>query len=221
MTVPSAPRAAALASLLVLLGAAPARGDGGAVPGKGWQLREATAATVNGEVIFLSDVERESCLVRCGAFPGDAPRALSLDDARSRLIADALILQEQRKLGLGSVDNEALAAAESGTVARMVACDDPCARVFRADDARAYAARRLLVQSFVARRIEVFADVSEDEVAREAERRAAREGVAGEGDLREAVRRELVADKIDRETRNWFVRATSKSRIILSPLEGR
>jgi hypothetical protein len=35
------------------------------------------------------------------------------------------------------------------------------------------------------------------------------------------VRRELLEQKAEREVRNWFDRVTSKSRILLSPLEER
>ena len=97
----------------------------GALPG--FHLVDATSASVNGEIIFLSDVYREVCLERCRAFPGDSPDNVSMVDARKKLIYNRLVLQEQRKLALGAVDNEALAATTAEVAKRVGACADPCA----------------------------------------------------------------------------------------------
>ena len=36
----------------------------------GYRMYESTAASVNGEVLFLSEVAREACFHRCAAMPG-------------------------------------------------------------------------------------------------------------------------------------------------------
>lgn len=186
----------------------------------GFRLFDATAASVNGEVIFLSDVEREACFSRCGAFPGDDPAPMTSAQARDKLISDALVLQEQKKLGLGAPDNAALADAAAGTSSRLAACADPCARTVAADDAREFAARRLIVREFLVKRISVFVEVSDEDVDTEIQRRESRG--SPRGDLSpEKVRQELFRDKAAREIRNWYERAASKSRILLSPLEVR
>ena len=82
-------------------------------------MYESTAASVNGEVLFLSDVVREGCFYRCAAMPGSDPEVLTLREARDRLIADVLVLQEQKKLALGQVDNATLSAYAGEAVARM------------------------------------------------------------------------------------------------------
>lgn len=185
----------------------------------GFRLFDASAASVNGEVIFLSDVDREACFYRCGAFPGDDPAPMTAAQARDRLVADALVLQEQKKLGLGTLDNAALAEAAAGTSSRLAACADPCARTVGADAAREFAARRLTVREFLAKRISVFVEVSDDDVANEILRRESR---GGAGDLSpEKVRQDLVREEAAREIGTWFERAASKSRILLSPLEDR
>jgi len=187
----------------------------------GYRLYEATAATVNGEVLFLSDVVRESCLRACGAFPGDEPVVMSLTEARDRLIADTLVRQEEEKLALGTVDNTALQKAVAGASATMKSCLLPCAKDVSDEQVRNYVARRLLVREFLRKRISAFVDVKEEDVEREIAHRAARSGVPPEDVSREAVRKELLEESSAREIRNWFKRATSKASILLSPLEER
>ncbi len=187
--------------------------------GDGFRLLDATAASVNGQVIFLSDVERETCFYRCGAFPGDDPVPMTPGQARDKLVSDTLVLLEQKKLGLGAPDNAAVAEATAATMARLAACADPCARAAGGDAAREFAARRLLVRDFLARRISVFVEVSDEDVAAEIRRREGR-GSAPPGSLaRETVRQELFRAKAAREIRNWYERTASKSRIVFSPLE--
>lgn len=187
----------------------------------GFRLFDATAASVNGEVIFLSDVDREACFYRCGAFPGDDPVRMTPTQARDKLVADTLVLQEQKTLGLGALDNEALADAAAGTSSRLAACADPCARTVDADAAREFAARRLIVREFLSKRISVFVEVSDEEVDLEIHRRGGL-GETRPGDLsRDKVREELSREKAAREIGNWYERAASKSRILLSPLEDR
>jgi hypothetical protein len=198
---------------------APAGGEEGREGG--YRLYEATAATVNGEVLFLSDIVRELCLRGCGAFPGENQVLLSLPEARDRLISDILVMQEEEKLGLGTVDNTALkeAAAEASVI--MGRCLSPCAREVEDDHIRDYAARRLQVREFLRQRISVFVDVKEEEVEKEIRRRISRSGEPPGEIAEETVRRELLEQKAEREVRNWFDRVTSKSRILLSPLEER
>ncbi len=85
----------------------------------GYRLYEGTAASVNKEVLFLSDVIRERCLLSCAAMPGVTPEELSFAEARDRLIADTLALQEHRKLALGQVDDAVLAKQVEEALARM------------------------------------------------------------------------------------------------------
>ncbi len=187
----------------------------------GYRLYEATAATVNGDVIFLSDVLREACLAGCGAFPGDEPAALSLADARDKLIADTLVVQEEEKLSLGTVDNTVL-AGQSGRAWEIIrSCGLPCAGDVPADRVRDYVTRKLLVREFLRKRVAVFVDVNEEEVQREIQRRAARSGTPPAEMSEETVRKELHEEKAAREIRNWFDRASSKSRIVLSPMEAK
>lgn len=190
--------------------------EGGA---DGYRLFEATAATVNGDVIFLSDVLREACLAGCGAFPGDEPSGRSLSESRDMLIADTLVVQEEEKLGLGTVDNSVLAETAARAFRIMAACPSPCAGGISADRLRNYVARRLLVREFLRKRVAVFVDVNEEEVQREIQRRASRAEVLPGQVPEETVRKELYEEKAAREIRNWFDRATSKSRIVLSPME--
>lgn len=209
-------RAARAAGVLLALAV-----SAGASADDGFRLFDSTAASVNGEVIFVSDLEREACFYRCGAFPGDDPAPMASGQARDKLIADTLVLQEQKKLGLGVLDNAAVADAVVGTQSRLTACTDPCARAVGADAAREFAARRLIVREFLAKRISVFVEVSDDDVETEIHRRETRDGVP-RGDLSpEKVRRDLFLEKADREIRNWYERTASKSRIVLSPLEDR
>jgi hypothetical protein len=186
-----------------------------------YRLYEATAAMVNGEVLFLSDVVREACLRACGAFPGDEPVVLSLPEARERLIADTLVRQEEEKLALGTVDNTALQKAIAEASVAMKSCLLPCAKEVSDEQVRNYVARRLLVREFLRKRISTFVDVKEEDVEREIARQAARSGVRPEDVSREEVRKKLLEENSAREIRNWFERATSKSNIVLSPLEER
>jgi hypothetical protein len=187
----------------------------------GYRLYEATAATVNGEVLFLSDIVREACLRGCGAFPGETPVLLTLPEAREKLVADILVRQEEEKLELGTVDNAALQEATAEASKIMGRCLSPCAREMEGDHVRDYVARRLAVREFLRRRISVFVEVNEEEVEKEIRRRASRSGDTPGNIPAEVVRRELLELKADREVRNWFNRVTSKSRILLSPLEER
>ncbi len=205
--------ARAAAVLLAVAASAPAMAD------DGFRLLDATAASVNGEVIFLSDVDRQACFYRCGAFPGDEPVATTPAQARDKLVSDTLVLQEQKKLGLGTVDNAALADAAAGTLARLAACTDPCARTVGAGAAREFAARRLVVREFLAKRISVFVEVSDEDVAEEIRRRKVGGEAPAAGLTPEKVRQELFREKAAREIGNWYERAASKSRIVLSPLE--
>ena len=188
---------------------------------EGYRLFDAMAATVNGEVIFLSDVIREACLAKCGIFPGEEPADLSLAASRDRLIADALVMQEQEKLELGAVDNAALreAAARAGDI--LERCPSSCAREVLPGQVRDYVERRLLVRDFLRKRVSVFVEVNEEELQREIQRRASRSGTSPAEISEGTVRKELLEEKAAREIRNWFERATSKSRILLSPLEER
>jgi hypothetical protein len=110
-----------IAALLALAGTC------AAAPPEGYRRIESVAASVNGEVIFMSEVEREACFYRCGTVPGQAQREMPLSGAREKLIADTLVLQEQKKLGLGTVDNSALAAEEAEALERTRKCPSPCA----------------------------------------------------------------------------------------------
>lgn len=197
------------------------QGDAEETGTAGYRLYEATAATVNGEVIFLSDVVRESCLRVCGAYPGDEQAVLVLSEARDRLIADILVRQEEEKLELGTVDNTALQEAAARASDIMGACPFPCAREVSSGQIRDYAARRLLVREYLRKRVSVFVDVNTEEVEKERNRRASDMGIRPEDIPEETVRKELLAEKLAREIRNWFDRATSKSTILLYPLEGR
>ena len=42
-----------------------------------YRIYESTAASVNGEVLFVSDVARETCFLRCAAMPGTKEEILS------------------------------------------------------------------------------------------------------------------------------------------------
>jgi len=185
----------------------------------GFVLYEATAATVNGEVIFLSDLDREVCFRVCGAIPGDRAERMSLAEAREELIADTLVRQEGEKMTLGSVDNTVLQETAARASEIMASCSSPCAATVTAEQVRSYAERKLRVREILKNRISVFVDVNEEEVEREFERRASRGRMSSGEVSREAVRRELLDEKTAREIRNWLDRATSKSRIVLSPLE--
>lgn len=188
---------------------------------EGYRLFDAMAATVNGEVIFLSDVIREACLAKCGIFPGEEPADLSLAASRDRLIADKLVIQEQEKLELGAVDNAILQEAAARARDLLGSCPSSCAREVLPGQVRDYVERRLLIRDFLRRRVSVFIDVNEEEVQKEIQRRASRSGTSPADIPEGKVRKELFEEKAAREIRNWFDRATSKSRILLSPLEER
>jgi len=188
---------------------------------KGFRLFDAMAATVNGEVLFLSGVIREACLSKCGVFPGDEPVELSLSASRDRLVADTLVMQEQEKLELGAVDNAALREAAARAWDILERCPSSCAKEILPGQVRDYVERRLLVRDFLRKRVSVFVDVSEEEAQREIQRRASRLGTSPAEISEGTVRKELLEEKAAREIRNWFDRATSKSRILLSPLEER
>jgi len=188
---------------------------------KGFRLFDAMAATVNGEVLFLSGVIREACLSKCGVFPGDEPVDLSLSASRDRLIADALVMQEQEKLELGAVDNAALRETAARAWDILGNCPSSCAGEVLPDQVRDYVERRLLIRDFLRKRVSVFVDVNEEEVQKEIQRRASRAGTSPAEIPEGTVRKELFEEKAAREIRNWFDRATSKSRILLSPLEER
>ncbi|MBI5419495.1 MAG: hypothetical protein HZA60_05350 [Deltaproteobacteria bacterium] len=187
-------------------------------PPPGYRLVDSVAASVNGEVIFLSEVVREACYYRCGMVPGQAAGEISLAGVREKLIADALVLQEQKKLGLGIVDNAAVAAAAAEVLSRREKCALPCAKGVTGADARDLATRRLLVRDFLSKRVGVFIEVNGEEVKQEIERLRSRGGADAEDLAEEKVRKSLYEQKAASEIRNWFTRATSKSRIVLSPM---
>lgn len=212
---------ACLLACCIVAAVAPRAAAAGGSGQTGYRLYEAAAATVNGEVLFRSDVVREACFRSCGAFPGEAPVDLSLSAARDKLVADTLVLQEQAKLELGTVDNAALRDAAALALAAMEGCSSPCAKDIPAGRVRDYVKRRLLVREFLRKRVSVFVEVNDEEVQREAERRASRSGNSAADVPVETLRKELSERKAEREIGNWFARTTSKSRIVLSPLEER
>ena len=59
--------------LLALLFLSPAA----ARAAEAFRVYESTAASVNGEVLFVSDVAREACLLGCAAMPGTGKEILS------------------------------------------------------------------------------------------------------------------------------------------------
>jgi hypothetical protein len=182
----------------------------------GYRVYESSAASVNGEVLFLSDVAREECFHRCAAMPGSDPEVLTLQEARDRLIADVLVLQEQKKLALGQVDNATLSAYTAEAVARMAACGSSCKADIRPEEVRSWVERKLVIRDFFNRRFGMFAEVSDEDVERETRRR---KGAGGSADLTEdQIREELLDAKVAQEARNWYDRTASKARIVLSPL---
>jgi hypothetical protein len=202
--------------LLVLLFLSPAA----ARAVEGYRLYESTAASVNGEVIFVSDVTREACFLRCAAMPGTEEEILSLRQARDRLILDMLALQEQRKLLLGVVDNATLEGYAREAESRIAACSSPCKREIIPGETREWIRRKLLLRDFFNRRVAVFVEVKDDDVRRELARRSSSPGNGAEPTLEE-VRNEMLDARIAQEIRNWQTRAASKSRLILSPMEDR
>lgn len=203
--IPRGALSTVLAALFLL--AAP-----GASAVDGYRVFESTAATVNGEVLFVSDVAREDCFLRCAAMPGSQPEFLPLREVRDRLIADVLVLQEQKKLLLGQVDNAVLAGFAAEAAARMGACGFPCRADIRPDEIRAWVERKLVIRDFFDRRIGMFVEVTDEDLEREIRRRG------GAGQDEEQVREEMREAKMAQEVRNWYDRVASKSRIVLSPM---
>jgi len=187
---------------------------------EGYRVYESTAASVNGEVLFVSDVAREACFLRCAAMPGSEQDILSLAGARDRLILDTLALQEQRKLLLGTVDNTTLEGYAREAESRMAACPSACKQGIDSGETREWIRRKLLLRDFFRRRVAVFVEVKEEDVRAELARRASSPGNAAEPTY-EQVREEMQDARIAQEIRNWQTRAASKSRLILSPLEER
>jgi Fe-S oxidoreductase len=187
---------------------------------EGYRVLESTAASVNGEVLFVSDVVREACFLECAAMPGTGGEIFSLRAARDRLVLETLALQEQRKLLLGSVDNVTLEKDAREAEARMGACPSPCKQGITPGETREWVRRKLLLRDFFNRRVAVFVDLKRGDVQKELARRASSPG-SGAAPTREEVRKELLEARIAEEIRNWQTRAASKSRIILSPMEDR
>ncbi len=215
---------AAVAALALWSGQGESAGSAGLAPApalSSFKLVDATSASVNSEIVFLSDVMREACFERCGAFPGEAPDNVSLSDARKKLIYNLLILQEQRKLALGAVDNATLAATASAVRERLAGCSDPCAKQIGDQDVRAFVSDRSLVAGFLEKRVSVFIEVPDEEVQRTITRRASVEGKDPASYSEEAVRAELRHDKSALAVTNWYYKAASNARIFLSPLEER
>ncbi len=186
-----------------------------------FRLVDATAASVNGEIVFLSDVVREACFEQCGAFPGEASDNVSLSDARKKLIYNRLILQEQRKLSLGTVDNASLAASAAEVKARMGGCSDPCVKEIGEAGIRAFVSDRFLVSGFLDKRVAVFIEIPDEEVQRAIGRRASSEGKDPDTYSEDAIRNDLRQEKAQLEIRNWYYKAASNARIFLSPMEER
>jgi len=186
----------------------------------GYEVYESTAASVNGEVLFVSDVAREACFLRCAAMPGTREEILSAREARDRLVLDTLALQEQRKLLLGTVDNVTLTGYAREAESRMAACPSPCKREVAPGETREWVRRKLLLRDFFNRRVAVFVEVKDDDVRRELARRSSAPEI-GAKPTEEQVRNEMRDARIALEIRNWQSRAASKSRLILSPMEER
>jgi hypothetical protein len=187
---------------------------------EGYRVYESTAASVNGEVLFVSDVAREACFLGCAAMPGTKEEILSPLAARDRLVLDTLALQEQRKLLLGTVDNVALEGYAREAESRMAACLSPCKREIASAETREWIRRRLLLRDFFNRRVAVFVEVKDDDVRKELARRSSATE-SGAKPTEEQVREEMRDAQIAKEIRNWQTRAASKSRLILSPMEDR
>jgi len=202
--------------LLVLLFLSPAAGRAA----EAYRVYESTAASVNGEVLFVSDVAREACFLGCAAMPGTGKEILSSREARDRLVLDTLALQEQGKLLLGMVDNVTLEGVAREAESRMAACPSPCKREITPGETREWIRRKLLLRDFFTRRVAVFVEVKDDDVRRELARRSSVPGNTAQPTL-EKVRDEMRDARIAQEIRNWETRAASKSRLILSPMEDR
>jgi hypothetical protein len=142
---------------------------------------------------------------------------MTLARAREMLVADTLVLQEAKKLGLEGVDNTALASAAAEALSRARKCESPCARSLGEPEVRDLLRRRMLVREFLEQRVAVFIEVDDEEVRKEIEQRS-RAGALPEELSEEKVRKRLYEEEAASEIRNWFSRTTSKSRIVLSPL---
>ena len=202
--------------LLFLLTLSPAAGRAA----EGYRVYESTVASVNGEVLFVSDIAREACLLRCAAMPGTVEEILPPREVRNRMILDTLGLQEQRKLLLGTVDNVTLTGYAREAESRMAACPSPCEREIAPGELREWIRRKLLLRDFYNRRVAVFVEVKDDDVRRELARRSSAPG-NGAKPTEEQVRDEMRDARIATEIRNWQSRAASKARIVLSPMEDR
>ena len=203
-------------TLLVLLSLSPAAGRAA----EGYRVYESTVASVNGEVLFVSDVAREACFLRCAAMPGTGEEILPPREVRDRMILDTLALQEQRKLLLGAVDNVTLTGYAREAESRMAACPSPCGREIAPGELQEWIRRKQLLRDFYNRRVAVFVEVKDDDVRRELARRSSAPG-NGAKPTEEQVRDEMRDARIATEIRNWQVRAASKARIVLSPMEDR
>jgi hypothetical protein len=202
---------------VLLLALAVSRGPEAAAV-DGYRLYESTVASVNGEVLFLSDVAREGCFHRCAAMPGSEEEILSPQECRDRLISDTLVLQEQRKLQLGQVDNATLSSYASEAVERMGKCASSCKAEIPPERTREWVERKLLIREFFQRRVAGFVEVKDEDVQRELRHRAGRADNAAELS-EDQVREELLDARVTQEIRNWYARAASKSRVVLSPME--
>jgi hypothetical protein len=202
--------------LLGLLFLSPAAGRAA----EGYRVYESTAASVNGEVLFVSDVAREACFLRCAAMPGTEEEILSAPEARDLLILDVLALQEQRKLLLGTVDNAALAGYAREAESRMTACPSLCKQEIAPGETREWIRRKLLLRDFFIRRVSVFVEVKDDDVRRELASRSSAPGSGAESTW-EQIRDEMLDARIGQEIRNWQSRAASKSRVVISAPEDR
>jgi hypothetical protein len=185
-----------------------------------YRIFESTAASVNGEVLFVSEVAREACFLRCAAMPGTSEEILSAPEVRDRLILDTLALQEQRKLLLGAVDNTELDRCTLEADTRVAACPSECKRGIASREIREWVRRKLLLRDFYSRRVAVFVEVKDDDVRKELARRSSSSD-PGAVLPWDRLRAEMLEARIAQEIRNWQSRAASKSRLILSPLEVR
>jgi hypothetical protein len=188
-------------------------------PGEGYVLADATAASVEGEILFRSDVDRERCMILCGAFPGEEGRAVTWTEARRRLVEETAILHEQRRLSLGTVDNGVLLDVVPRVKERLSACVDPCAAGAGEGTFLEFAWRRLLVRDFLERRVSAFVEASEAEVEAERARMAARKGVPVEEVSSDEAREAIVAVKREAEIVKWRESAAARARVVLSGSE--
>lgn len=200
-------------------GALPGKVEVAPTPGEGYVLVDATAASVEGEILFRSDVAREACLLRCGAIPGEKGREASFAEARRLLVEDTAILAEQKRLSLGAVDEGALRDATASVRDRIAECREPCAATLGESVPREVARRRLLVRDFLERRVSAFVEVTDEEVERERALAAARRGEPVESVSVDEVRESLVAAKREKEIARWRESAVSKARVVLPRTE--